>query len=96
VVGSLRGSDGAAASAAASRTARVIDASETCPRAPRHAHGAPPRPVASAAPCAIAKTVISPAAAYAAASIPAATVTPSTSSTATSAPHTSGAAERIP
>ena len=52
VLGSLRGSSGSTAKAAASSAARATEAREIRPRAPKQAHGAPPRPLASATACA--------------------------------------------
>ena len=82
-----RGSAGSTENAAASATARASAAGPTRPRAPRHAHGAPARPLTIATASTAANPRHSPAAAHAAASSPAATATPSTASTTTSAAH---------
>ena len=57
VVSARRSSSGSTAAATASSAARPIDARPTRPLAPKHAHGAPPRPCSSATPCAAQKTV---------------------------------------
>ena len=81
VVGVVRGSSGASARAVASSAARPVEAEPSVPRAPRHAHGRPPRPSMIAATCTAHAAANRIAPARSAAVEPAAIATPSAAST---------------
>ena len=97
LLGGRRRCAGAAARARARRRAAAVrpaEAVESRPLAPKHAHGAPARPAASAATCAAVAAERNSAAARAAAVLPVATSTPSASSAAITPPHAAFIAPR--
>ena len=85
MVSDRRSSIGSTANATASSAARPIEARLIRPRAPKQPHGAPARPLISAAACAPVNAANRPAAAYSAPVAPAATPIASPASSAPSA-----------